>query len=128
MSEEEQNENAADELLDEASPHPPRKAPWQFTMRDNLGKLLGDRGLLAEGEDPIKKVSAIAGLLEDLAAYTSVHEPRAWRTVELLWEAADVLSGYEVLFDNDGYDDGEMPDVVFDGETFKPQKDKEDGR
>ena len=128
MSEEKRIAKAADERSVDDISHPPRKAPWQFTMRDNVGRLLGDRGLLADGEDPIKKMSAIAGLLEDLAAYTSVREPHAWHDVLLLWEAADVLSGYEVLFENDGYDDGEMPDVVFDGETFKPQKDKEDGR
>ncbi len=127
MSEEKRIAKAGDEQSDEGLLHPPRKAPWQFTMRDSMSKLLGDRGLLAAGEDPIKKISAIAGLLEDLAAYTTVHEPHAWLTTQLLWEAADVLSGYEVLFESDGYDDGEMPDVEFDGNTFRPRRDVEEG-
>ena len=126
MSEEKRIAKAGDEWSDDDISHPPRKAPWQFAMRGNVGRLLGDRGLLADGEDPIKKMSAIAGLLEDLAAYTSVHEPHALHDVLLLWEAADVLNGYEVLFENDGYDDGEMPDSVFDGETFRPKKDKKE--
>ena len=126
MSDEKRLERTADEQPVADEPHEPRKAPWQFTMRDSVGKLLGDRGLLAEGEDPIKKISAIAGLLEDLAAYTSVHEPYAWQTVQLLWEASDVLSGFELQFESDGYDDGEMPDIEFDGNTFRPRKDEEE--
>ena len=86
-----------------------------------LKQLLTDNGLLSSGEDSLVKTEAVADLLDGLADYFGVHEPHARLSIGLLREAADELRGLVFVARHGTLDDGEPPELVFEGLTFRPR-------
>jgi len=101
-----------DGVFDEARRNPVREA---------MEQILTDRGLLAVGEDAIEKTKAIADALDDLAGFLGVHEPYARCSVDVLWGAADELRGHAWQAEHGDPLDGDAPDLVFEGLTFRPR-------
>ncbi len=80
---------------------------------------------MSAGEDPVEKFLRMADMLDDLADFTAVREPKAHLSVDNLRFTADELRRQAVMATPGEWDDGEFPELEFDGITFRERREDE---